>query len=102
MCLTENYLEKYRRHLVSEGYKQHPSGNKLRDADDQYAEKGHMFSFNGDILFSFDVCGSCEAHALLLGVRSGLASRINAAQTLDELDSKYVVGNVNMKKCPRK
>ena len=26
----------------------------------------HMFSYNGDIIHSYDVCANCEAHAILL------------------------------------
>ena len=40
----------------------------MRDTSNELVDDGHAFSWNGDILFSFDVCGHCEAHALLVGL----------------------------------
>ncbi len=86
---------------MSQGLPLHPSNNKLRDVEQKYAEHGHMFSFNKEILGSFDVCGSCEAHALLLGFQSGLANSIFESTSLFQLDyDKYRKNNVNFKKCP--
>lgn len=79
----------------------HPSNNKLRDVEQKYAEGGHMFSFNKEILGSFDVCGSCEAHALLMGMEHGLATSVEKSTTLFELDyEKFRKNNVNFAKCP--
>lgn len=80
----------------------HPSQNKLRDVEEKYVENGHMFSFNREILMSFDVCGPCEAHAMLLSVEKGLADSIDSALPLAKLDRKYTEGNVNFAKCPSK
>jgi hypothetical protein len=66
-CMNSTYLELYKRDMQRRGYLPHPSQNKLRDVEEEYAANGHLFSLNGEILGSFDVCGSCEAHALLLG-----------------------------------
>eukprot|EP01039_Chlorochromonas_danica_P008786 gene8786-9688_t len=65
LCLNESHLNIYKESMVGRGLLPHPSQNKLRDVEDRYVEGGHVFSFNGEILGSFDVCGSCEAHALL-------------------------------------
>jgi hypothetical protein len=55
--------------LRHQGYPPHPANNKLRDVPEILANNGHLFSFNKEILGSFDICGSCEAHALLWNYR---------------------------------
>jgi len=50
------------------GLPAHHANNKLRDVDDKYYEGKHIFAFNGEIVCSFDICGACEAHALLSAV----------------------------------
>ena len=44
--------------------------------------KGHWVSFNSDILFSYDICGPCEAHAILLAIISGLSTSVDDALVL--------------------
>jgi len=100
ICHTDLYLEVYKKKLIKEGYHTHFSDNRLRDAEDRFFDDGHAFSFNRDILYSFDVCGNCEAHAFLLGYNLGLASSINEAPSLQTLDPKYTQNNVNFMKCP--
>ncbi len=55
--------------MIEAGYVAHPSQNKLRDVEEKYSENGHIFSFNREIICSFDVCGGCEAHALMLRMK---------------------------------
>ena len=98
--MSEEYLVTYRHSLREQGYTQHLSNNKLRDGEDKYTEGGHCFSFNTDILYSYDVCGNCEAHAMLLGAQLGLATNVLEAPTLAELDKKYTRNNPNFAKCP--
>lgn len=87
--------------MLAQGFPPHPSNNKLRDVEQKYAENGHMFSYNKEILGSFDICGSCEAHALLLGIEAGLAKTIDKSTTLFDLGyEKYRKNNVNFMKCP--
>jgi hypothetical protein len=100
MCLTDEYLERYRSKLAAEGFLPHQSNNKLRDTADKYAEGGHVFSFNSDILFSYDICGNCEAHALLFAVEKGLAKTIEDAPALEKLDKTLIKDNPNFAKCP--
>ena len=64
ICLKPEYLERYRAFIEKQGFPQHSSENKLRDAEDIYTEQGHAFGYNRDILYSYDVCGNCEAHAI--------------------------------------
>lgn len=80
----------------------HPSENKLRDVEEKYVEHGHMFAFNREILMSFDVCGPCEAHAMLLSMEKGLARSVETALPLAKLDAKHTKNNVNFAKCPTK
>ena len=89
MCLSDEYLDRYRSKLLKEGYMPHMSNNKLRDTADKYADGGRVFSFNSDIMFTYDICGNCEAHALLFAVEKGLAKATEDAPTLDENDKYY-------------
>lgn len=96
------YLSSYRAMIEKDQLKPHPAKNKLRDVDDKYVEGGHVFSFNIEILGSFDVCGNCEAHALLAGVEFGLSSNILNSTSLFQLppivrEAKGIV----FKKCPQ-
>jgi len=100
ICHTDLYLEVYKRKLIAEGLHEHFSDNRLRDAEDRFSDNGHAFSFNRDILYSFDVCGNCESHAFLLGIELGLASSIKDAPSLQTLDPKYTANNINFLKCP--
>ena len=101
LCMSEEYLVLYRDKLQSEGYGQHNSNNKLRDSEEKFTEEGHCFSFNSDMMFSYDICGSCEAHAMLLSVELGLVESVEDAPTLKGLDKKYTQNNPNFAKCPR-
>lgn len=102
----------------------HASNNKLRDVEQKYETNGHIFSFNREILLTFDVCGPCEAHAIMLAVTdyenkhpsngssnnsivsanlSGLLEVINTAPTLaiiDKTSPNLRINNVNFAKCP--
>ena len=100
MCLSDEYLERYRAMLATEGYQQHHSNNKLRDSADVYIERGHCFSFNSDILFTYDICGPCEAHAILLAIRSGLAAAVDDAPVLKELNRTWRATLPDLVKCP--
>ena len=100
LCLTDEYLERYRQMISGQGHQKHQSNNKLRDTADEYVDKGHCFSFNSDILFSYDICGPCEAHALLWAVNRGLAATVDAAPPLKDIDPALLKGNPNFVKCP--
>ena len=105
LCLQDDYLERYRAFISSEGLPKHPSGtsNHLRDTDDKYGSGGHSFSLNREILYSYDVCGACEAHAILLSVErvSGpTAVSVENASTLKDFDASMRLENINFKKCP--
>lgn len=101
LCTNETYLENYRKDLVSRGFFLHPAENRLRDVDEKFERLGHMFSFNREILGTFDVCGACESHALLLGIKLGRAVSITNSTTLFELPEKYRINNVDFQNCPK-
>lgn len=98
--MQDDYLEIYKKHLESEGLSLHIIANRLRDSEDKYHEDGHIFSYSREILYSYDVCGSCEAHALQLGLRLKLSDDVYLLPTLRELDKKYTHGNLDFAKCP--
>jgi hypothetical protein len=92
--------------MADAGMPLHNSKNKLRDVDDQYVE--HMFSLNREILLSYDVCGACEAHALLLSLSPGKDEDkdkdVASALTLQELYALApgsIANNVNFAHCPK-
>jgi hypothetical protein len=93
-------LARYKEYMEAAGVTKHSVRNKLRDVEDKYVEDGHVFSFNGEILYSYDVCGGCEAHAILYALRHGLAESVATAPTLDELTSSQRYGNVDFINCP--
>ena len=107
-CLSDPFLERYRAFLSKQGLEQHSSENKLRDAEDSYTENGHAFAYNREILYSFDVCGSCEAHAILfsLGAKAADADAdVDAAPLLAQLRAdasaaSQMQGLVQFRKCP--
>lgn len=95
----------YKQDLVDRGYPPHASENKLRDVEEKYLENGHIFSFNREILCSFDVCGSCEAHALLYTTGKGGMSEgksIEEAATLSAIPVQSIEKNIDFMKCPKK
>eukprot|EP00597_Dinobryon_sp_UTEXLB2267_P002799 CAMPEP_0170080692 /NCGR_PEP_ID=MMETSP0019_2-20121128/16763_1 /TAXON_ID=98059 /ORGANISM="Dinobryon sp., Strain UTEXLB2267" /LENGTH=458 /DNA_ID=CAMNT_0010294783 /DNA_START=78 /DNA_END=1451 /DNA_ORIENTATION=- len=105
ICGVESYLKVYRLMLQNQGYPTHPANNKLRDVSEELANNGHLFSYNKEILGSFDICGSCEAHALLWNDHKEYAYHKMQGFSLKELLTRYpniTQNDVNFKKCPSK
>jgi hypothetical protein len=112
LCDSEEYLQRYRKFLESRGLPLDVSLNKLRDGHDKYADAGHMFAFNKVILFSYDVCGSCEAHAILLAysqikpppnerkVPGSVEAAVSTLPVLKDLAPAARKGNVDFMNCP--
>ena len=69
-CGNLTYLEHYRKVLKRDDLKQRGIVNKLREVDDVYFEKGHVFTYGNEIMYSFDICNSCEAHAILYSINN--------------------------------
>ena len=104
LCLkSESNLAVYRQMLKSAGLVNHDNPDKLRDVEDIYTNNNHVFSYNHEMLGSFDICGNCEAHALLFGIENGLASSIQNSTSLFQLDyEKYRKNNTRFHNCPVK
>lgn len=66
VCFEESSLEYYKKFTIDKGLPDHRSKNKLRDVDNKFSDDGHSFSFNGELLLSYDICNHCEAHLYLL------------------------------------
>lgn len=98
--MSERLLARYKGFLEQAGLRKHASLNKLREVEDKFVTDGHAFSMNGEILYSYDVCGGCEAHALLYALRHDLASNVNTAPSLEELSSSHRDGIVDFINCP--
>ena len=91
----------------------HYSDNKLRDSDNYFSDEGHTFDYNRDKIISYDVCGACESHAIMMSLPAntllsagGISSKADAlklmmkAKLLKDLQSQEVDGNPHFKHCP--
>jgi coenzyme F420-reducing hydrogenase alpha subunit len=95
-------LDIYKNYIGSTGLAVDTMSSKLRDVEEKYTNDNHMFSFNREMLGSFDICGSCEAHALLFGMEHGLSQSVTNSTTLFDLDfEKYRQRNKVFLRCPR-
>jgi hypothetical protein len=101
VCMSESSLETYKRHL-SRTHRLFPYGsnNKLRDVSADLVLDGHEFSWNGHIFFSFDACAGCESHAILFGLKNGLATSVSNAPLLIDLKQTQRISVVDFEKCP--
>lgn len=99
-CHTEKFLLKYKAFLESLGFQAHASDNRLRDGDNKYTDEGHMFSFLGEILFSYDICGNCEAHALQLGLEMKWSDNIESLPMLEDIPRENIADNIYFRNCP--
>ena len=102
-CLQDDTLKKYQTCIQKMGYWPHPSGtvNHLRDTEDKYGREGHAFSLNKEIMYTYDVCGNCEAHAMMYSINNGLAVDVENSLFLHELRKKTdLTGNVDFTNCP--
>ena len=97
--MSEEYLQKYSKMLRSNEL---PNIKKLRDKDvaDYFLQNNHAFSFNYEIIMSYDICGNCEAHGMLLAIEKGLSNSIESAPTLNRLERKFTMNNKNFLSCP--
>ena len=109
LCFSTRYLEMYRKFLTREGFpRHHDVENRLRESEDVWVEHGHSFSYNGEQLFSFDVCGPCEAHGLLLGLKNaattpgGAAAAVGSesAMLLKDVPANKRRSIPQLRKCP--
>ncbi len=129
VCDSPKFLKRYRNFMTKNddrltGLSRHISKNKLRETEDKYNDEGHQLSFNKEILFSYDLCGACEAHAILIGYQdkygkgssianvhaapvheetlsaAEMAERVAGLPLLADLKQSFITGNVDFAKCP--
>ena len=100
-CLTESVLKTYSGFMSSRGYKvQDMVANKLMDVEQKYLINGNVFRINGELIYAFDVCGPCEAHAILHFIENQKPTDIDKAPFIAEMDQSDLANNVNFKNCP--
>ena len=88
ICLNDSYLAAYRDSMSAAGLVSR-SNDKLRDVDEHYFATGHVFLFNQELLCSFDVCGSCEAHAILAQMQSPHALTSMVSKSSERTRKRY-------------
>ena len=59
---------------------------------------GHDFSFNRELLLTYDVCGSCEAHAILIILEKRSTKTIENSLGMKDL-SKSMKSDIRLEKC---
>ncbi len=88
--------------------KKHPGNNKLREVETLFVDNDYDFSFNKEIVYSFDVCGNCEAHAILLAMKLGIRSsvavgndtvNVHNAAVLYELPKRFIANLTQFTNC---
>jgi hypothetical protein len=89
--------------------------NRYRDVEDELTQ--YSFSLHDHLIFSFDVCGGCEAHAILTAMHHGVTGAegatsrrnagpmtaeeaVRAAGLLRDLTASQREGNIALKNCP--
>ncbi len=77
-----------------------------------YSEQNHDFSINKEIIYSFDVCGSCEAHGILYSMKNNIIYEnnnivhstgvtVDNAALLKYLPVELIENNIYFIKCPK-
>ena len=89
VCLQPQVLSVYRAFLNSKSYLSHSDAIKFRDVDSSLVASGNAFSLCGETFYSFDICGSCEAHA-----------QLHFGKSLFNVSFQERKDNVNFKNCP--
>ena len=100
-CLSEEALAIYKSFLNTK-LQPHPKGNKLRDVPDGYVEQGHCFSTGAverELIYSFDVCGGCEANAILYSAERDDKLSVETAPMLAHMNPSYR-SSVLFRNCP--
>ncbi len=69
ICLNMSYLDRYK-NIISKKNIPNQTYNRLRDVDKSFYDANHVFFYNRELLYSFDVCSGCESHAILHTLRN--------------------------------
>lgn len=70
----------------------------MLDVELKYSE--YLFKLGDHSLYTFDICGACEAHAMLSFVNYHGAVGVADAPTLSQMDPKLRLQNLALKNCP--
>ena len=100
VCFTESRLGSYKKHFHKLGIMPHAkaTGNNLKDVEDDF--NMYAFSLNKAIVYSFDVCGGCEAGAMELSMNLGRTKDVASAELLAQLPWELVRKVPALLRCP--
>jgi hypothetical protein len=70
VCMSEEYLTIYKKYMKQ---RLRPKvNNRLRDVEDELTQ--YSFAWYSELIFSYEVCGGCEAHAILTAMHHGVTA----------------------------
>jgi len=100
VCFTEERLGIYKKHFRKLGMVPHKKAesNNLKDVEDDF--NTYAFSLNKAIVYSFDVCGGCEASAMELSLSLGRRKDVASAELLAELPWEVAMKAPALMRCP--
>jgi hypothetical protein len=97
VCHSPRYLKKYSVYL--ENYLKRPKrSSRLRDVEADM--ESYSFDIHTHTLYSFDVCGGCEAHAILMSMETDRSMSVSNALLLESLTEDQRRMNIALKNCP--
>ena len=101
MCHSTEYLDLYADH-VSKRLERSRRGavNQLRDVESEIGQK-YSFEINQHTVYSFDICGSCEAHAILISLQADPKLNILNAPLLHSMSKHLRQSNIALENCPQ-
>jgi hypothetical protein len=73
--------------------------NQLRDVESVIGQK-YSFEINKHVIYSFDICGSCEAHAILISLQNDPKLNISNALLLRSLSKSQRKSALTLENCP--
>ena len=73
--------------------------SRHRDVEHDLEEK-YAFDLNTHTLYSFDVCGGCEAHAILMSMEADRSLSVSDAPLLKYLSHNQRISNIALSNCP--
>lgn len=91
-------MERYKNYLSK--FLPPDTKNHLRDVEAEYVTAGHLFKLNDHIFYSFDLCGSCEAHAILSYLRLNPDANVEDTPKLSDMELALRSGSAALSRCP--
>ena len=99
MCFQKVELERYKNYLSI--FLPPDKKNHLRDVEAEYVAAGYLFKLSDHIFYSFDLCGSCEAHAILFFISQYPDVAVEDAPKLSDMDSELRSRSAALRRCPK-